>query len=122
VFWLHNPLSFHKGAEPAAKAAAAAHEQGKFWEMHDKLIADRARRSSTDFIGYAGVLGLDTKQFELDLDDTRMATAVTEQQKVCTDNDARGTPTFYVNGRLLAGAQSYDTFKDIIDQELAGGI
>jgi len=122
VFWLHNPLSHHAGAEPAARAATAAGKQGKFWEMHDKLFEDPSRRSDTDFIGYARDLGLDTAQFELDLRDPATATTVTEQQKICTDNDARGTPVFYINGRMLSGAQPYDKFKEVIDQELAGGI
>lgn len=122
LLWLHNPLSFHAGAEPAARAAVAAHNQGKFWEMQDLLIADRTKRSDSDFIGYAKDLGLDTKQFELDLSNADTARTVTEQQTICTDHEARGTPTFFINGRMLAGAQPYDKFKEIIDQELAGGI
>ncbi|MCB9714493.1 MAG: thioredoxin domain-containing protein [Myxococcales bacterium] len=122
LFWLHNPLSFHAGAETAARAAEAAHRQGKFWEMQDELIADRTKRSDSDFLSFASDLGLDTKQLELDLSNTDVARTVTDQQKICTDNDARGTPTFFINGRLLAGAQPYDKFKEIIDQELAGGI
>ncbi|MEM9462201.1 MAG: thioredoxin domain-containing protein [Myxococcota bacterium] len=122
LLWLHNPLSFHKGAEPAARAAAAAHEQGKFWDMHDKLIDDRDKRSDRDFVDYARELGLDTGRFEADLHAPSIKARVTAQQTVCTDNDAKGTPTFFINGRLLAGAQSYDRFKEIIDQELSGGI
>jgi protein-disulfide isomerase len=122
VFWLHNPLSFHPGAEPAARAAIAAGKQGKFWEMHDKLYEDTTRRSDSDFVAFASALGLDAVQFEIDLRDPATATTVTEQQKICTDNEARGTPTFFVNGRMLSGAQPYDKFKEIIDQELAGGI
>jgi protein-disulfide isomerase len=122
LFWLHNPLSFHAGAEPAARAAIAADKQGKLWEMQDKLYEDATRRSDADFVGYARDLGLDTARFEADLRDPATATLVTEQQKICTDNDARGTPTFFINGRLLAGAQPYDKFKEVIDQELAGGI
>ncbi|MCH9685859.1 MAG: thioredoxin domain-containing protein, partial [Deltaproteobacteria bacterium] len=122
LFWLHNPLSFHKGAEPAARAATAAHNQGKFWEMHDKLIEDRDKRAQTDFVGYARDLGLDVARFERDLADPATAATVTEQQRVCADNDARGTPTFFINGRLLAGAQSADKFAKVIDEELAGGI
>ncbi|MCX4246972.1 DsbA family protein [Paraliomyxa miuraensis] len=122
LLWLHNPLAFHAGAEPAAKAAVAAERQGKFWEMHDELIADRSLRSRADFVTIAGKLGLDIAQFERDLDDPSTALRVSEQQKVCTDNDARGTPNFFINGRSFAGAQPYDKFKEVIDQELAGGI
>src|SRR5690606_28046066 len=120
--WLHNPLPFHAGAEPAARAAAAAHEQGKFWEMHDELIDDRSRRSNGELVEIARALGLDTVKFERDLHDPAIAAEVTRQQKLCTDNDARGTPGFFINGRSLAGAQPYDKFKEVIDQELAGGI
>jgi protein-disulfide isomerase len=122
LYWLHNPLSFHAGAEPAARAATAAGKQGKFWEMHDKLTESPSRRSDTDFVDIARELGLDTAQFEVDLRDPATATTVSDQQKICTDNDARGTPTFFVNGRILAGAQPYDKFKEFIDQELTGGI
>jgi predicted DsbA family dithiol-disulfide isomerase len=73
-------------------------------------------------VAFASELGLDAVQFEIDLRDPATATTVTEQQKICTDNEARGTPTFFVNGRMLSGAQPYDKFKEIIDQELAGGI
>ncbi|MEM7154246.1 MAG: thioredoxin domain-containing protein [Myxococcota bacterium] len=122
MYWLHNPLSFHVGAEPAARAAVAAHAQGKFWEMHDKLFEDKSKRDKGDFIGYAAELGLDTVKFKADFDASSTANEVTTQQKLCTDNEARGTPTFFINGRLMSGAQSYDKLKDIIEQELASGI
>ncbi len=122
LFWLHNPLSFHPEAEPAARAATAAGNQDKFWEMHDKLMEDSTRRSRLDYVAYARELGLDVARFERDLDDPATAETVKNQQKICTDNEATGTPTFFFNGRLLAGAQPYDKFKEVIDQELRGGI
>ena len=122
MFWLHNPLSFHPGAEPAARAAVAAANQDKFWEMHDKLFEDKSLRSRSDFETMARDLGLDVTQFLTDFDAEETKDLVAEQQKTCTDNDAKGTPSFFINGRYVSGAQSYDRFKEVIDEELAGGI
>jgi len=122
LFWLHKPLSFHPGAEPAARAAVAAANQGKFWEMHEKLFADKSLRSQSDFESMATALGLDVPRFSADLTATATSELVTKQEKLCADNDAKGTPSFFINGRLVNGAQSFDRFKEVIDEELAGGI
>ena len=122
MYWLHNPLSFHPGAEPAARAAVAAANQDKFWEMHDKLFDDKSKRSRSDFEDMARDLGLDVTQFLTDFDAEETKDLVAEQQKTCTDNDAKGTPSFFINGRYVSGAQPYDRFKEVIDEELAGGI
>ncbi|MBL4685161.1 MAG: thioredoxin domain-containing protein [Nannocystaceae bacterium] len=122
LYWLHNPISSHPGAEPAARAATAAANQGKFWEMHAKLFEDTALRSKSDFDTMARDLGLDMAEFSRDYDATETKELVVKQQKICTDNDARGTPAFFINGRLVSGAQPYDRFKEVIDEELSGGI
>lgn len=122
IYWLHNPLSFHATAEPAARAAVAAANQDKFWEMHDKLYAETSLRSDADFETIAKDLGLDVAKFKTDFAAPETKDLVAEQQKTCVDNDARGTPSFFVNGRLVTGAQPFDRFKEVIDEELAGGI
>jgi len=122
LFFLHNPLSFHPNAEPAARAAVAADKQGKFWEMHDKLFAETESRTEADFIRFATELKLDADKFKTDFNAAETAKTVADQKKICTDNKASGTPSFFVNGRLVEGAQPYESFRAILDAELAGGI
>jgi protein-disulfide isomerase len=122
VYWLHNPLAHHAGAEPAARAAVAANNQGKFWEMHDKLFADTSKRTDADFSDMARELGLDITQFEADFASETTKELVEKQAKICRDNDATSTPSFFINGRLLTGARSKEEFAVTIDKELSGGI
>ncbi|MBC8070035.1 MAG: thioredoxin domain-containing protein [Deltaproteobacteria bacterium] len=122
VFFAHNPLSFHAGAERAARAAVAAEKQGKFWEMHDKLFADLDAHGDADLLLYAKELKLDVDKFKADMAEPQTATTVAEQQKQCTDKGGSSTPTFFLNGRRIEGAQPYESFKALIDAELSGGI
>ena len=123
-YFLHNPLSFHRGAEPAARAAVAADNQGKFWEMHDELFAGQSSttRTEADFVGYAKKLKLDVAKFKKDLAAAETAEKVEQQRKLCADNEATATPTFFINGARVEGAQEFDRFKQLIDAELATGI
>ncbi len=118
----HNPLSFHANAEPAARAAAAAAAQGKFWEMHDKLFADPDALSEARFEQYAKELKLDVDVFKADFASAPIAAMVAEQKKRCVESGGASTPTFFLNGRRIEGAQSFETFKALIDAELLGGI
>lgn len=124
VFFAHNPLDFHPGAEPAARAAVAAGKQGKFWEMHDQLFEgqDGTARTKADYLSLAKKLRLDADEFEKDFDDTTTAQTVADQKKLCGDNGAEATPTFFVNGRRVTGALELREFKTLIDEELAAGI
>jgi protein-disulfide isomerase len=113
----HNALGFHKNARPAAIAAEAAGEQGKFWEMHDKLFANSRDLTETNFIAWARELKLDIKQFERDLTSTTIAERVDRHQRQGNDLGARGTPAFFINGRYLSGAQPAESFRVLIDEE-----
>jgi protein-disulfide isomerase len=113
----HNPLAFHKNARPAAIAAEAAGEQGKFWEMHDKLFANSRDLTEKNFIAWARELKLDVKQFERDLLSTTIAERVDRQQRQGNDIGARATPAFFINGRFLSGAQPAASFRVVIDEE-----
>jgi len=121
-FFAHNPLSFHSRAEPAARAAAAAEIQGKFFEMHDKIFGDPKSLGDAQFVLYAKELKLDVDKFKADFATAEVAKKVADQKKICADNGGSSTPTFFLNGRRIEGAQSYDTFKALIDAELVGGI
>jgi len=113
----HNALSFHPNARPAAIAAEAAGEQGKFWEMHDKLFENSRDLTETNFIAWARELGLDVKRFERDLASTTIAARVDRHQREATTLGARGTPSFFINGRYLAGAQPLESFRTLVDEE-----
>ena len=120
VVWANNPLPFHDKAKPAAKAAMAAHRQGKFWEMHDKLFANQGALSEENYRKWAGEIGLDLAKFAADMTDAAIEKQIDREQKVANALGARGTPAFFINGKLLSGAQPYDAFKREVDAALAG--
>jgi RNA polymerase sigma factor (sigma-70 family) len=119
IHWMHNPLPHHETAHLAARAAFAAGEQGKFWEMHDLLFDEPDARSPAALSGLAGQLDLDVIRFARDLESDAAHSAVEEQVAVCMGNGARGTPSFFIAGDLLIGARPYDDFQTILDDELA---
>ena len=115
------PLPMHKMAEPAHRAALAAHNQGKFWEMHDLLFADKSKRSDEDLKAFAAQLSLDVAKWEKDFKDPATAQKVQDDIAACSALEVRGAPGFLINGRLLSGAQPFEVFKGVIEEELAGG-
>jgi protein-disulfide isomerase len=112
------PLNIHPLAQPAAEAAQCAHEQGKFWEYHDKLFENQAQLNADNFKKWAGELGLEASKFD------ECVASGKHRQNVLADFQAgqkvgvTGTPAFFVNGRMLSGAQPFEKFKEIIDDEL----
>lgn len=121
VVWRNQPLPFHQNAMPAAQAAMEAFAQGKsekFWAMHDKLFANNKALSRADLEKYAGELGLDMAKFKTALDGNTHEAAIKADQELASSVGARGTPSFFINGRSLRGAQPVDKFKEIIDDEL----
>ena len=118
IIWANNALSFHNRAKPAAIASLAAHRQGKFWEMHDKLFANQRELTDDNFKKWAKELGLDVAKFEKDLKDPALASQVDREQKAANASGARGTPGFFVNGKLLSGAQPFEAFKSAVDEAL----
>ena len=119
IVWANQPLPFHDRAKPAATAAAAAHRQGKFWEMHDKLFANQKDLTDDNFQKWAKELGLDVAKFNADLKDAAIAKQLDRDVAVANALGARGTPAFFINGKLLSGAQPYEAFKKEIDEALA---
>src|SRR5262245_40293992 len=119
VVFRHNPLPFHGDAPLAAEAAVAAQAQGKFWEMHDKLFANQQNIKRADLEKYAGELGLDVGKFKAALDSGAGKAQVEADKKVAAQVGANGTPNFYIDGRNVVGAQPFDEFKKVIDDELA---
>jgi protein-disulfide isomerase len=109
----------HNRAGPAAEAANCANEQGKFWEYHDKLFANQKALADGDLKMYASDLGLDEAAFSTCYDSGKYRADVKKDQAEGAAVGVSGTPAFFVNGRFLSGAQPFEAFKKIIDEELA---
>ena len=107
---------------PAAHAAAeAAHRQGKFWEMHDKIFASQSTMSPEKYVEYAGEIGLDVDRFKKDVASSEVKARIDADSKEAATLGVTGTPAFFVNGRFLSGAQPFSAFKTLIDEELGKG-
>ncbi len=105
----------HERAEPAARAAWAARQQGKFWEMHHKLFENPEHLEQGDFEAYAKELGLDLAKFREDMQSKATTDKVAADRKLGDALEVRGTPTIFINGREYDKSQSLD---DWIDLEL----
>ncbi len=117
IVFRNNALAMHPRAAPAAEAALCAHEQGKFWEMHDKFFADK-KLNDEDFKQVATEIGLDVEKFNACYAQGAHKAVVQEQTNGTKDLGVSGAPAFFVNGRLLSGAQPIEKFKEVIDEEL----
>jgi protein-disulfide isomerase len=108
------PLDFHQDAPRAHRAALAAHEQGKFWEMHDLIFANQRAIGQDDLLKHAAALKLDADRMARDMSGTAAQTLIdrdlAEGSKVGVD----GTPTFFVNGKRIVGAARYETMAEAV--------
>jgi protein-disulfide isomerase len=118
ISFKHFPLSFHPNAMPAAIAAEAAKDQGKFWQMHDKMFANQTALDRPSLEKYAQEIGLDMTQFKAALDSSKGKAQIEANMKEGNQFGVRGTPGFFINGRFFRGAQPFDNFKALIDEEL----
>ncbi len=118
VIFKHNPLPFHKNAALAAEASLAAHAQGKFWEMHDKLFDNMKALTRPDLEKYATEIGLDMVKFKEALDKNTYKDAVAKDLADAGKAGVKGTPHFLVNGKAISGAQPFEAFKTVIDTEI----
>ena len=112
------PLSFHKNAQKSAEASECADEQGKFWEYHNKLFENQNSLAVDNLKQYAKDLGLDAAKFNECLDSGRMANEVQKDLNDGLSYGVSGTPSFFINGVALVGAQPFAAFQQIIEQEL----
>jgi protein-disulfide isomerase len=111
-------VGLHPKAPKAHEAARCAGEQGKFWEYHDLLFESQAHVTIADFKRFAGQLNLDGKDFAACLDSGKYAAAVQADVQEGARLGITGTPTFFINGRLVVGALPLETFRRMIDREL----
>lgn len=121
VVFKHFPLSIHPKAPAAHAAAEAAHRQGKFWEMHDRIFGNQREMSPEKYVEYAQEIGLDVEQFKKDVDAAETKATIQRDAQQAAALSVRGTPGFFINGRFLSGAQPLAAFKRIIDEELNEG-
>ena len=120
IVWKDFPLTqIHPQAFKAGEAAHCAGDQGKFWEYHDRLFANQQLLQPADLKKHAADLGLDGAAFGACLDTSKYGERVRDGVAEGTRLGINSTPTVYINGRVLAGAQPYETFAAIIDEELS---
>ncbi len=122
------PLDMHRNTVPAHLAAACAEEQGKFWPMHDRLMAGQGEwngeatsRPKGVFVGYAKELGLDQAKFESCFDTQKFAPQVESNRQEAIRQNINSTPTFVIGKRVIPGNIPYDNFKAYVDSALAEG-
>ena len=111
------PLRNHKYAKKAAAAALAADRQGQFWDYQDRLFKNFNRLSDQKIQEIARELGLDDVQFQKDMNDTKLLAKISRDIQDGNNAGVRGTPTVFVNGRLLR-QRSLQGFQTMIDKEL----
>ena len=119
VVWKHFPLPMHPNAALAALASMAAAEQGKFWEMHDRIFAAQDKMNQAQYDAYAKELGMDVKRFDAAIREARGKPAIDGDKAEGNSLGVTGTPAFFVNGKFLSGAKPYDEFAAVINAELA---
>jgi len=112
------PLSFHEDAQLAHEAANCANDQGKFWEFHDKLFENQRALKEPNLKQYALDLALNVDDFNSCLASGRHKPVVNQELREGQSIGVTGTPAFFINGRFLNGAQPYEKFASIIDEEL----
>jgi protein-disulfide isomerase len=121
VAFKHLPLRIHPDAPAAHAAAEAAHRQGKFWEMHDKIFANQRELKPEKFKEYAKESGLDVAKFDKDVASPDVKKKIDADSQEADKLGVSGTPAFFINGRYVSGAQPFEAFKKVIDEELAKG-
>ena len=112
------PLDTHSQAELAAQASLAAHAQGKFWPLHDKMFANSKSINKTNILVWARELGLDMKRFTAELDGGKYKRQVEQELEEGRAAGVSGTPTFFVNGKQFRAQIEPELLKPVLDEEL----
>ncbi|MBI3179744.1 MAG: DsbA family protein [Deltaproteobacteria bacterium] len=115
----HNPLPFHVRAMPAAVASECAREQQRFWDLHDLIFPNQREIEDKDLFAYAERAGMSVSKFRACYEKAKHRGRIEGDQKVAAALGARGTPAFFIHGRVLSGAQPETAFAALIDEELA---
>jgi len=117
------PLPFHQHSQKTAEAARCAGEQGKYWKYHDHLFANKekweAEEDATEtLIGFGAELGLNKEKLRQCLAEEKFSQAIQDDLALGKKFGVAGTPTFFINGTKLVGAQPYQAFEELIKKEL----
>jgi protein-disulfide isomerase len=118
IVFRHFPLPFHDKAMGAALAAVAAEDQGKFWEMHDLLLANQSDLGPDALEKHARSLQLNLARYQAALADPATKAHVEADMKLGNTFGVAGTPSFFVNGRAFSGAYPLESFVTVLDDEL----
>ena len=125
IVYKHFPLEFHPMALPSALASECAAEQGKFWEMHDKIFQEQDKQGQgtvqfnlESLKKWAGEIGLDTNKFNNCLDSGKYSNEVSKDLSDATSSGGQGTPYFVIGTIPLSGAQPFAAFQQVIEAEL----
>ena len=116
------PLPSHPNAVPAAEAANCANEQGAFWEFHDQLFRTTQGLNTNLYIDLATDLGLNIEQFKQCLEERTYQAEVDADFQYAARLGVSSTPTFFLNGIPIVGAQPFEFFDEVVRRELAGEI
>jgi protein-disulfide isomerase len=112
------PLASHPDAQKAAEAALCAHDQGKFWEMHDAMFADQKKLGVDELKARAASLGLNTDKFNKCIDSGEKNAIIQADLKEGAAAGVSGTPAIFVNGRSFSGVVPIEQLTTVIDDEL----
>ncbi len=122
IVWKHQPLPFHPRAEPAAELALEARAQkgdAGFYRAHDALFESSPKLEDDDLAKVGAQLGLDAGKVRTALRDKKYKAQIDADADLADDAKATGTPHFFINGRRMVGAQPFEKFQKLIDEELS---
>lgn len=121
VVFKNFPLPFHSQARVAAEAALCANEQGSklFWKMHDAMFADQSKLDKDNLLLTAKKIGVKEADFKTCLEATKYKAVIDTDMAEGQKLGIKSTPTFFINGKLVSGAQPVEVFSEVIDEELA---
>jgi protein-disulfide isomerase len=112
------PLESHPQAQISAQAALAAHQQGKFWQLHDLMFANRTILSRRSILLWADAIKLDMKRFTADMDSDAIKKAVAKDQQDGDKAGVEGTPTVFIDGQRYNGDLSVEAIRTVLDPKL----
>jgi protein-disulfide isomerase len=119
LVYMDFPLGFHPHAMDAARAARCAADQDKFWPFHDELFLDQKKLDPNDLKQTAAKIGLDGNKFDSCFATAEHDAGIRKDMAEGNSLGVTGTPTFFINGREMVGAQPPVKFNEVIDEELA---
>lgn len=119
VVFKNFPLPLSQYSEIAAKAALAAREQGKFWEMHDLLFRNRANFDDQAVFTFASELGLDMSRFREALSNPHLAQQIEQDKAQARQLGLTGAPTSFINGQMIKGSKPLGYVQAVIERLLS---